>query len=75
MLRIVSSIEIRKMILSVPVRGLGNRIIIINKYVVLTIFVNRLIDSIIKTVYFIIEVYLIKNLKANLLISNNTIVL
>ena len=75
MLRIVPGVEIRKIILSVLVRGLENRIIITDEYVVLMIFIDRLVDNIIKTVCFIVEVYLIKDLKANLLINNNIIIL
>ena len=42
---------------------------------ILIIFVNGLVDSIIRTTYLITEIYLVKNLKINLLINNNIIVL
>ena len=74
-LRMVPGVEIRKIISSVPVRGLGNRIIMTNKYVVLTIFVDGLIDGITKTACFTAEVHLVEDLKANLLIGNDTMIL
>ena len=57
------------------IRGLDNRIIIINKYIILIIFINRLVKGVTRTTYFIIEIYLVNNLKVNLFINNNIIVL
>lgn len=75
MLRIVFRIEIRKIILLISIRDLSNRIIITNKYLIFIIYIDYLIsDNILKIACFIIEVYLLNNLKINILIKNNTLI-
>lgn len=72
----ISRIKIRRIISLVLVRNLENRIIIINNYIILIIYVDRLINnSILKIIYFFIKVYLVNNLKTNLLIKNNIFIL
>ena len=75
MLYIVSEVEIKKMILSILVRKLENRIIITDKYIILTLYIDEILnEGVSKTAYFTIEVYLINDLKANILIDNNIII-
>ena len=75
-LRMVLGVEIRKMALPIPVRGLGNRIVMTNEYVILTMYIEGECgsDGELKTVCFTMEVYLVNDLKANMLIGNDTLV-
>ena len=76
MLRIVLKIEIKKIIFSILIRELDNYIVIIDEYVVLILYINKIVkNSTFKTTYLIIEVYLIDNLKINILINNDIIIL
>ena len=74
-LRMVPGIEIRKMASPVPVRGLGNRIVMTDEYVVLTLYVDGIAkDGTPKTACLTTEVHLVDDLKANMLIGNDTMV-
>lgn len=76
MLHSVPGIEVKKMVSLVLVRGLGNRIITTDEYVVLTVYIDGLIDNdTLKAVCFFMEVHLVDDLKANLLIGNNVLIL
>ena len=75
MLRTVSDIEIRKILAPIPIRELGNKIVITNEYVVLTLYVNSTINGQSKTAYFTTEIHLVDNLKTNLLINNDILIL
>ena len=47
----------------------------INKYIILIIYINKVLNNnISKIIYFIIKIYLIKNLKTNILIENNILI-
>ena len=75
MLRIILEVEIKKIVLSILVRELENQIIITNKYIILTLYINRILNKdVLKTTCFTTKVYLINNLKINILINNNIIV-
>ena len=75
MLRIVLRVEIKKIFLSVSVRGLENRIIITNEYIVLILYINEILsEDVLKTICFTTKVYLVNNLKTNMLINNNIII-
>ena len=74
-LRMVPGIEIRKMASPVPVRGLGNRIVMTDEYVILTLYIDGIAkDGTPKTACLTTEVHLIDDLKANMLIGNDTMV-
>ena len=55
------------------VRGVGNKVIYTNKYAVIKIFVKRTINSKPTKGLLTIKAHLVDNLRANLLISNNTL--
>ena len=75
MLRIILEVEIKKIFLSILIRELKNRIIITNKYIIFILYINRILsEDVSKTVCFTTKVYLINNLKTNILINNNTII-
>ena len=74
MLYIISEVEIKKIILSVLIRGLENRIVITDKYIILTLYINEILnEGVSKTACFTTKVHLINDLKINMLISNNII--
>ncbi len=52
-------------------RGVSNKIVRINEYIVVEIFMDNTIDGQYTIGCLVIEVYIIDNLKVNLLISNN----
>ena len=63
------------MILLVLIRELENRIVKTNKYIILIIYIDKVLNNnTSKIVYFIIKIYLIKNLKINILIKNNILI-
>ena len=75
MLRIISEVEIKKIVLSVLVRGLKNRIVITNKYMILTLYIDEILnEGVSKTACFTTEVHLINDLKVNILINNNIMI-
>ena len=45
MLRIILNTEIRKILAPVSIRGLGNKIVITNEYVTLTLYIDDMIDG------------------------------
>ena len=73
LLKQVPGLEIKKMVSSIPIRGVGNKIIYLDEYVIVIIYINGIIDGIPKTAYLTMEVYIIDNLKANILIGIDTI--
>ena len=75
MLRAVPDVEIRKMASPIRVKGLGNRMVTTTEYVVLTLYVDvRAQNGNLKTACLTTEVHLVEDLKANMLIGNDTMV-
>ena len=56
-------------------RGVGNKIIHSNEYAIITIYVTSLVGGVTRTTYLTMEVYIVDNLKANILIGTNIITL
>ena len=73
LLKNLSELEIKKITLSILVQEVSNKIINIDEYIVVTIYVNNIVDDIARTACLIIKVHIIDNLKANILISTDTI--
>ena len=61
------------MITSLSIKGINNKIIHINKYITISIYIQNTFDNLTKTIYFIIKVYIINNLKINIFIDINII--
>ena len=72
LLKLISNLEIKKMATSLPVRGVGNTIIYTNKYALVTLYICDKLNGIQRIARLIMEVYIINNLKANILISTDT---
>ena len=58
---------------SILVRRVGNKIIRIDKYTLLILYVNSTLDRKSRTIYLTTKVYIVNNLKAKLLIGNDNI--
>ena len=63
--------EIKKMFSFIPIRGVANRIIKTNKYAVIKLYVNKIVNKKPAKVSFFMEIHLINELKLNLLIRND----
>ena len=51
------------------IKKVDNKIIRINEYVIMLIYVRNIFDDLIKTIYFIIKVYIINDFKINIFID------
>ena len=74
MRKYILNLEIKKLPTLISVREVSNKIISISEYVIVIIYIKSLIDRIPKMAYLIIEVHIVNNLKANILINTNTLI-
>ena len=74
LLKNVPGLEIKKMASPIPVRGVGNKIISTNEYAMVTVYVNGIMNDTARTACFTMEVHLVDDLKANILIGTDTMV-
>ena len=72
LLKYVPKLEIKKMTTSLPVRGVGNKIIRTNEYATVSIYVRGTLDGLARTACFTMEVHIVDDLKANILIGTDT---
>ena len=63
------------MIISLLIKKIDNKIIRINEYTTILIYIRNILNNLTKTIYFIMKSYIINNLKINLLIDINIITL
>ena len=70
----VPGLEIKKMTSSIPVRGVGNKIVQTDEYAMITIYVTGIISGVTRTASLTMEVHLVDDLKANILIGTDTMV-
>ena len=70
-LKNVFELEIRKMISLISIRGVENKIVSTNKYVMMIAYINEIINNIIKTVCFTMKIYFINDFKVNILFETN----
>ena len=54
---------------------MNNKIINSNEYIIITIYIDNIVNEIFKIAYLIIKVHIIKNLKINIFINMNIITL
>ena len=57
------------MIISLLIKEINNKIIYINEYMTISIYVRNILNDLIRTIYFIIKVYIINNFKVNIFID------
>ena len=67
-------LEIKKLASPIPVRGVGSKIVNSDEYAIVTIYVKGTIGGEAKTACLTMEVHIVDDLKANLLIGNDTMV-
>ena len=73
MLKHVFKLKIKKMIISLSIKKINNKIIRINEYVMISIYVRDTFNNLTKTIYFIIKIHIINDFKINIFIDINTI--
>ena len=61
------------MIFIISIRGINDKIVSINKYVIIKIYIKDIINNVIKIIYFIIKIHVINNFKINIIINMNII--
>ncbi len=71
--KVLLKVKIKKISLLILIYNINNRIIKIYKYIIIKIFIIKIINRKLIIVAIIIKIYLVNNLKANLLINNNII--
>ena len=73
--KIFSNVEVKQLVTSLLIRNIRNIIYNFNKYIVIDIFINNYIKKNNKQIStinkFSIEIYIVDNFKANLLLNNN----
>ena len=73
LLKYVFKLKIKKMIILLLIKEVDNKIIHINEYIIISIYIRNTFNNLIKTIYFIIKIYIINNFKINILIDINII--
>ena len=63
------------MIISLPIKGINNKIIRINEYITISIYVRNTLDDLARTACFIIKIHIVNNLKINIFIDINIMTL
>ena len=69
------NLEIKIIITSLLIKNINNKIININKYIIIIIYIRNTFNRQSKTIYFIIKIYIIDDLKANIFININILIL
>ena len=69
----ILNLEVKSLSILILVREVSNKIISISEYIIVTIYIKSLINKILRITYLIIKVYIINNLKTNILININTL--
>ena len=72
LLKQIPNLEIMKMAASLPVRGVGNTIVHTNEYALVAIYVHVTLNGAPRIARLTMEVHIIDNLKANMLIGTDT---
>ena len=67
-------LEIKKLVSSISVREVSNKIVNSDKYIIVTIYVKDIIDGEAKTACLTMKVHIVNNLKINLLIENDIMI-
>ena len=73
LLKYIFKLKIKKMIISLLIKRINNKIIRINKYATISIYVRNTLNDLIRTIYFIIKIHIMNDLKINIFIDINII--
>lgn len=71
--RVLPNAEIRKMSLLMPVRGVGNKVVKTDEYAIVKMYVRGSVAENPATAAITMEVHLVNDLKANLLVGNDNL--
>ena len=67
----IPNLEIKKLPISIPVRGVSNKIMSTSEYAMVTVYIKDLVDGISKMACLTMEVHIVNDLKANILIDTD----
>lgn len=70
--KFLPDLEIRKLLSPIPVRGVGNKIVQSDEYALVTIYVTGLLNGAARKASLTMEVHIVEDLKANMLIGTDT---
>ena len=73
LLKNVFKLKIKKMTFFISIRNVKNKVVSTNKYVMIIVYVNNVINDIIRTIFFTIKMHLVNDLKINIFFETNII--
>ena len=73
LLKHVSDLEIKKITFFISIRDVNNKIVSIDKYAMITIYIKEIVNDMKRSACLTIKVHVINNLKTNILIKTNII--
>ena len=74
-LKNVFKLKIKKMIFLISIRDVKNKVVNKNKYIIIIVYINNIINDITKTIYFTMKIQFINDFKINILLETNIITL
>ena len=73
LLKHVSDLEIKKMTSFISIRDVSNKIVSTDKYAMITIYIKEIVDDIERSACLTMKIYIMNDLKTNILIETNII--
>jgi len=70
---VILNAEVKKISSPILVRSVGNKIVKISEYAVVKIYLKGTVDRVLAIASITIEVYLVEDLRVNILIGNDTL--
>ena len=67
-------LEIKKITSPIPVRGVSNKIVQTDEYIIITIYIIGTISDVTRTAFLTMKVHLVNNLKVNILIGTDIMI-
>ena len=71
LLKHVSNLEIKKITSFISIRGVSNKIVSTDEYVMITIYIKEIVNGMKRSACLTIKVHVVNDLKANILIETN----
>ena len=73
LLKHFSNLKIKKITFFISIRDVNNKIVNIDKYTIITIYIKEIVNDIKRSACLTIKVHVINNLKTNILFKTNII--
>ena len=73
LLKHVSNLKIKKIAFFISIRDVNNKIINIDEYIMITIYIKEIVNDMKRSTCLTIKIYIINDLKTNILIKTNII--